>query len=126
MKFLLILLTVFFLTSLAIADEVVYPKDLPNFENFDERGLEIIQKEVDEGHQPWRSWPVYYAKFFMNFYYPDLDPNEREELPDEFTVEGNKIIVKVVYNDKKHIISLYKAFPSNPESIWIVEKMVIK
>lgn len=104
----------------------VYPKDLPNFENFDERGLEIIQKEVDKGHQPWRSWADYYAKFFMNFYYPTLSPNDRENLPAELQLEGKQAVVKVFYDDKEHTIYLHKAFPSNPESIWIVEKMKIE
>lgn len=164
MKFLLFLLTIFFLTSTAIAEETIYPKDLPKVENFDERGLEIIQKQfVDEGHQPWRSYPTYYAKFFMNFYYPDLDPNEREKLPAKLTLENigdnrtageivydtkkfipdphdsewdkmpvelklksNRAIVKVVYNGKEHAIYLHKAFLTNPESIWIVEKMEVK
>ncbi|MBU4509724.1 hypothetical protein KJ830_01620, partial [bacterium] len=97
------------------------------FENFDERGLEIIQKQfVDEGHQPWRSDPTYYAKFFMNFYHPELDPNKREQLPAELTVEGNSTIVKVVYNDREHTVYLSKVFIDNPESIWVVEKMVVK
>lgn len=120
---------VFFLTatlSLVFSEETIYPKDLPNFENFDERELEIIQKEVDEGHQPWRSWADYYAEFFMNFYYPKLNPNEREELPAELKLENNQAIVKIIYNNKVHVVYLHKAFPSNPESIWVVEKMAIE
>lgn len=126
MKILLTFLIVFFLTSPVIAEEAIYPKDLPKFENFNEEGLEIIQKEVDDGHQPWRSDPEYYAKFFMNFYYPALDPNEREKLPAELKLENNRAIVKIIYNNKVHTVYLHKAFPSNPESIWVVEKMIIK
>jgi|GEM_PF-959311 len=113
-------------TYTTVADETIYPKDLPRFENFNERELEIIQKEVDEGHQPWRSWADYYAKFFMNFYYPTLSPTDRENLPAELRLEGKQAVVKVSYANKEHTIYLHKAFPSNPESIWIVEKMKIK
>lgn len=127
MKISLTVLAIFFLTSFAIAEEVIYPKGLSKFENFDNRGLEIIQKQfVDEGHQPWRSDPAYYAKFFMNFYYHDLNPNEREALPEELTLEGNEARVRVVYNDKEHTVYLSKVFIDNPESIWVVEKMVVK
>lgn len=127
MNILLGVLFIFFLTCPAFADNTIYPKDLPRFEYFDERGLEIIQKQfVDEGHQPWRSDPAYYAKFFMNFYHPELDPNKREQLPAELTVEGNSTIVKVVYNDREHTVYLSKVFIDNPESIWVVEKMVVK
>jgi hypothetical protein len=119
----------FFLTatvSLVFSEETIYPKDLPKFENFDEKGLVFIQKDfVDEGHQPWRSDPAYYAKFFMNFYYPTLSPNDRENLPAELQLQGNLAIVKIFYNGKEHIVYLRKVFPSNPESIWVVEKMII-
>ena len=85
-----------------------------------------IQKMVDEGHQPWRFDPEYYAKHFMNSYYPNLDPNEREKLPASLELKGHSAIVKIVYEGKEHVVYLQKAFPSNPESIWIVEKMAIR
>ena len=120
---------VFFLftVSLCYANAIeVKPKDVPNCENFTERELKIIQKEyVDEGHQPWRSDPVEYAKLFMKCYYPKLDANEMETVPAKIMLKGNNAIVKITYHNKKHTIYLHKAFPSNKESIWVIEKMTI-
>ena len=159
-----ILISCMMLVILLFADsaytaETVYPKDLTKFENFDERGLEITQKDfVSKGHQPWRFDPVYYARFFMNFLYPKLDPNERDLLSAEYVLEGKNIalklsrtakwfgseptewdilpdgiklkydraVVKIVYDKKQHAIYLHKAFPSNSESIWIIDEMRVE
>ena len=118
-------LILFFRAASVSADQIVYPADIPNAEHFDDDGLVSIQKMVDEGHQPWRFDPEYYAKHFMNSYYPNLDPNEREKLPASLELKGHSAIVKIVYEGKEHTVYLHKAFPLNPESIWIVDKMAI-
>lgn len=104
----------------------VKPKDISDWENFTPRELKIIQKDVNEGHQPWRSDPVAYAKLFMKCRYPKLDVNKMETVPAKVMLKYNNATVKIIYNNKEHIIFLHKAFPSNPESIWVIEKMVTK
>ncbi len=116
-----------FIISPAIAKTIeIRPKDVPNCENFTPRELKLMQKDVDEGHQPWRSDPVTYAKLFMENYYPKLDPNKMETMPAKTALNGNNAIVKIIHNNKEHVTYLHKAFPSNKESIWIVDKMIIK
>lgn len=124
--FLLVFILLFSFCSSARAVEVK-PKDVPNWENFTPRELKIMQKEyVDEGHQPWRSDPVSYAKLFMKSYYPKLDVNKMETVPVKLKLKGNDALVEITYHKKMHTIYLHKAFPHNPESIWIVDKMNIR
>lgn len=157
----LCILFVVLIHAVAFVEEIICSTSSPKFECFDKDGLAIIQQMVDEGHQPWRVDPVYYAKHFMNSYYPDLNSNDREKLPAELIIKNKKtsmrivfdckefasypiintkwdtwtdefkrkyshVVVKISYSGKEHAIYLHKAFPANVESIWIVEKMVIK
>ena len=123
------LVAVFFLvTNYAFAEAIeIKPKEVSGWENFTPRVLKIMQKEyVDEGHQPWRSDPVSYAKLFMKAYYPKLDVNKMETVPAKLTLKGNDALVEITYHKKRHAIYLHKVFPHNPESIWIVDKMNIR
>ena len=123
----IIFLPAFFIASFVLAKTIVInPKDVPGWENFTARELKIMQKEyVDEGHQPWRSDPAAYAKLFMKCYYPKLDVNQMEIVPAKVILKDNNAIIKITYHNTEHVICLHKAFPHNPESIWIVDKMNI-
>ena len=54
---------------------------------------------------------IQYGKATLNFAMGELQNVVKEE---------------IVYHKKAHAIYLHKAFPRNPESIWIVDKMNIR
>lgn len=126
MRIALIALFIFLIASSASAARIIYPEDLPKFENFNEEDFKVVQKVVGAGHQSWRFDPVYYAKFFLNFYYLNLGPNEREGLPSELILNSGAAVVKVIYAERYHTIYLHKAFPICRDSIWIIDMMVIE
>lgn len=97
----LILIFLFTATLCYAKAIIINSKDVHNFEHFTPRELKIIQKDVNEGHQPWRIDPVYYAKHFMNSYYPNLDPNDRERLPADLIIKNRKTSVKIAFNCKE-------------------------
>ena len=109
----------------ALAQQVVSPKSVPKFEIYSEKELRLIQQMVDEGKQKWRTDPVNYAKFFMNFYYPDLRPFERDRLNTQMFPKKGRAIVQVFYCGKIHTIYLNKVYPTYPDSIWIIDKMIL-
>lgn len=83
------------------AEEIIYSNNSPKYECFDKDGLSVIQQEVNDGHQPWRIDPVYYAKHFMNSYYSNLDCNDRERLPAELIMKNRKTSVKIAFDCKE-------------------------
>lgn len=112
-------------TVLAQAQEIVYPKSVSKFECYQERELRLIQQMVDEGQQKWRTDPEFYARFFMNFYYPEMRPFERDRLNTKSFPKKGRAMVQVFYNGKIHSIYMTKVYPTYPESIWVIDKMVI-
>ena len=112
-------------TALAQAQEVIYPKNVSKFEYYQEHELRLVQQMVDEGQQKWRTDPENYAKFFMNFVYPNMRPFERDRLNVKVFPKKGRSIVQVFYDGKIHTIYLTKVYPTYPESIWVVEKMLI-
>jgi len=123
---LLIIPVIFLMAVPALAEKIVYPKDVHFFEGFTDEQLKEIQKEVDGGYHSWYADPSAYAKFFMSYTYPRLHPNIRKKMPAELTFEDKTAVVEVIYQNKKHLIYLYRAFPEDTKSIWIVEKMIIE
>ena len=122
-----LVVTLLLQTSLVHAKTVeITPKNVPNWEYFTPHQLKFAQKEVDEGHQPWKTDPVSCAKVLLKIYYPEIDVNQMEEVPAQLKIRGKHALVKIRYKNKGHAIYLHEAFPSDPMSIWIAEKMVIE
>ena len=80
---------------------------------------------VDEGQQKWRTDPEYYAKFFINFYYPTMRPYERDHLNTKIFPKKGRAIVQIFYCGRIHTVYLKQVYPTYPESIWVVDKMLI-
>lgn len=132
----LILISIFILSLIASARHLwtghvkkndkpieINPKDIPGWENFTPMQAIIIQKEhLDKGHQSWRADPVQYSDLFMWAQY--LKPNLKYSYYGLESKHSNAI-VKIIYNDKQHVIYLHKVFPSNPKSMWIIDKVTI-
>ena len=111
--------------ALAQAQEVVYPRNVSKFEYYRESELRLVQQMVDEGQQKWRADPENYAKFFINFVYPDMRPFERDRLNMKVFPKKGRSIIQVFYGGRTHTIYLTKVYPTYPESIWVVDKMII-
>lgn len=117
------------------SENVLFPKE--SGERIDEdfnhpdllEDVKALQKEVDAGSWPWRLNPVEYAAVFLGAVYgghsEEMDAeNFPENYPGSVDVKGDNAIVKLNYRGKKHIVYMHKAFPSNPNSLWFVDKVV--
>lgn len=122
-----VFLIIFNVFSSAHADLIIYPKDVKDWEFFNKHQLQVLQKEVDDGHQPWRSSPADYAAVLVESYY-GLKGEDTGLLPDgkEIKVGERSAIVEFDYKGKKHIVELEAPVkPHSKEGIWIVKKMTI-
>lgn len=120
-----IIACIFSVSGSVHARQVVRPDRVPSFRSYEERELRLVQQMVDEGKQRWRTDPDSFARFFLNFYYPDLRPFERDRLNAKVYPKKGRSIVQVFYKGKAHTIYLKKVYPTYPDSIWVVDKMVI-
>lgn len=120
-----VVMTLLLAVSSAVAQQVVSPKNVQSFEIYSEKELRLIQQMVDEGRQRWRTDPVNYAKFFLNFYYPNMRPFERDRLNTTVTPKKGKAIVQAFYCGRIHTIYLNKVYPTHPDSIWVIDKMLL-
>ena len=114
------------LPASVLAREVVRPENVAKFERFEERELRLIQQMVDEGKQRWRSNPDAFARFFLNFYYPDMRPFERDRLNVKVFPKKGRAIVQLFYRGKIHTIHITKVYPTYPDSVWVVKKMIVE
>jgi len=108
---------------------VVRPGDVPNWEHFDEQQLVMLQEMVEEGHQPWRQDPAYYAGVFIMAYrqYREgrpIDPTAMESVRKDIALESDsKAIVAIRIGRTKYIVDLTAPLKPYPEGIWVITGM---
>jgi hypothetical protein len=106
----------------------IYAKDIRDWEHFNKRQLELLQKEVDAGHQPWRISSEEYARVFLEVFYGLV--SERTALIPQGKVlreEERSAFVKFEFFNRKHIVELEAPIRNHLlRGIWVAKSIKIE
>lgn len=90
--------------------------DNVNAENLSNKQLEDLQKQVDEGHYPWR---LDYEQVITSFIFGLGENVENGELM-SFSGDGTKCSGTYVVGDSSYFVELFKPIDKSEHGIWVV------
>lgn len=94
--------------------------DYPVF--VDDERTEWLQAEVDAGRQTWRKDPLAVAKFDGRMFGFTGD----EDFKPIDSAETNSRLFEVAVDGETYVMELLRAFPDNPDSIWVILDLTLR